>query len=176
MNLELFATDNIWDDYSRWTDNVAVYPKVHEPHYLALGLCEELGEMYLAKGSEDIIAEGGDIIWYAARYARLVLNVPFSTIVSPAIRSANWLTPMEAVSVVCGVEKKRLRDGETWSSQKLSEKHADAQDALSALIEEVLAYARMHTNATPEEIIRANVAKLSQRKIDSTIQGDGDKR
>lgn len=168
---------NVYDDYSLWTDRVAVYPKVHEPHYLALGLVEEMGELYRATTQNDIVAETGDVMWYAARYARLVLKVPFVDIAMPANDAAyNSWTPMEALAIIAGVEKKRLRDGETWSAEKLAAKEADARAALRVVVSEALNLAYKRAGASPKAVIEANKAKLSARLAASQIRGDGDHR
>jgi hypothetical protein len=168
---------NIYDDYSFWTDNVAIYPKVHEPHYLALGLVEEMGELYRAATQDDIIAEAGDVLWYAARYARLVLKVPFVDIaIPPTSYSTASVTPMEALATIAGVEKKRLRDGETWNMEKLAAKEADARAALELVVYVALALAFRRAGASPRAVIEANHAKLSARLAASKIRGDGDHR
>lgn len=167
-----------FNDYADWTDNVAVYPKVHEPHYLALGIAEELGELHRAMRTEDLIAEAGDVIWYCARYARLVLKINFDDVctmsVDEPIRSAFAI--LQPLSVIAGVEKKRLRDGETWDAEKLQSKHQQATIALAQIAQYTFRCCRLYANTEPEAVLAANVAKLSARKQASTIQGDGDHR
>ncbi len=171
---------NVYDQYSEWTDCVAVYPKIHEPHYLALGLVEEMGELYRAPNPNDAVAEAGDVLWYAARYARLVLKVPFSDIALPIdvegdIFKNEW-TPMEALAIIAGVEKKRLRDGETWSAEKLAAKEADAKEALRIVVSEALTFAYQRSGVNPANVIAKNMSKLTARLEASQIRGDGDHR
>lgn len=172
--------ENIFDEYSHWTDNVAVYPKVHEPHYLALGLVEEMGELLRAESNEDIIAETGDVLWYGARYARLVLDVPFSSICERdiALENAvmNGYEAIQPLSIIAGTEKKRLRDGETWDAKKIAAKHSAASLALSQLMQYALHTAAECCGTPPSAVIAANISKLSARRDVGTIRGDGDHR
>lgn len=167
-----------FNDYADWTDNVAVYPKVHEPHYLALGIAEELGELHRTQNSSELVAEAGDVIWYCARYARLVLQIDFNELCTMRVAEPinNSFQVLQPLSVIAGVEKKRLRDGETWDDEKLHNKHNQAAVALAQIIDYIFNCARLIANTEPEAVLAANVAKLSARKQASTIQGDGDHR
>lgn len=166
-----------FDDYSNWTDRVAIYPKTAEPFYLALGIAEEVAELVSADNQPDIIAEAGDVLWYSARYARLVLNIPFGEIVATAVNatapSATQL--MLAVGAICGVEKKRLRDGATWDVMKAASKRADAIAALITVLRSVLSFADS-LGVPLINIARLNQIKLTKRLEESTLQGDGSNR
>lgn len=169
---------NSLDEYSHWTDETAVYPKLHEPHYLALGLCEELGELARAQTIDEVVKEAGDVFWYAARYARLVLDIPFSVFMHSCAFSncIVMLSALEAASIIAGVEKKRLRDGETWSVAKRNSKNAAAAEALQIILKLTTELSWRRAGVTLSEIIRANQAKLIARKAAATIHGDGDNR
>ena len=166
-----------FNDYAQWTDNVAVYPKVHEPHYLALGIAEEIGEMVRTRTNEELVAEAGDVIWYCARYSRLVLNRDFDELCRmDVVPISNPFEVLQPLSVIAGVEKKRLRDGETWDDEKRQAKHQAATIALAQIIDYTFNCTRSFADTEPEAVLAANVAKLSARKQASTIQGDGDHR
>lgn len=167
---------NFFDAYASWTDSVAQYPPTAEPFYLALGIADEVGEYASAEGHEHLIAEAGDVLWYAARYARNVLGVPFSDVVADAQESRGSTQLMTAlVGVICGVEKKRIRDGDQWSADKLTEKNNASYAALVAIInrlnEEVL-----DMGVTLQEVLERNMKKLGARLQAGTIRGDGEER
>lgn len=171
------------DAYADWSETTAVYPKVHEAHYLALGFAEETGELLdaLDRGvKEDVVAEAGDVCWYIARYCLHVLNIPFSDMAQSAFNyNTNFcLGPRELVKrigLVCGVEKKRLRGGSDWSSDKLTKKHKLAHDSMAVVLAWVLIKLR-DNNTTIHECLVINQRKLNARRAANTIKGDGDHR
>lgn len=175
MNEATPAT-NFFDAYASWTDRVAQYPPTAEPFYLALGIADEAGEYASAEGRDHLIAEAGDVLWYAARYCRNVLGVPFSDLVADASESRGSQQLMTAlVGVICGVEKKRIRDGELWSADKLAQKNGDSYNALVAIVhrlnEELLDF-----GVTLQEALELNMKKLGARLQAGTIRGDGEVR
>lgn len=170
---------NALDEYSAWTDDFAVYPKTAEPHYLALGICEELGELSRAALIDDVILEAGDVLWYAARYSRLVLEIPFSTFARPnAFASVDNtpLTALQAAAIIAGIEKKRLRDGAEWDSKKRIEKNATASEALQIIIKQTIEMAWRRAGATILTVLQKNQAKLTARRAADKLHGDGDHR
>lgn len=148
------------DEYIRWTDTTAVYPKEREQEYLRLGLLSEVGEVAgvlkrrVRDGEvapEKLLAEVGDLLWYMARLHR---------------------------------------DTETWSQaekQDASQANHFPSDidmlAAIALLSEgpvstvthFLRFLRKH-NFTLEQVITSNTAKLEGRKQRNTIHGAGDER
>lgn len=170
------------DQYAVWTDEVAKYPPTAEPFYLALGIADECGELEDAaceKDSVEVMAECGDVMWYSARYSTRVLGLPFSALVFAAEQiSRLWkINIIEAVGAICGVEKKRIRDGELWDDAKREEKNHAAADALVKVIAWALATTReSNPAAAPIDIVTINRAKLSARLESGTIRGDGGNR
>ena len=173
------------NEYALWTDKTAMYPNIHEPHYLALGVVEETGEFVNAMKAgkpSDVMKEAGDVLWYAARYVRLVLNRDFEDFVQAACQNHSAdseIDPMQthiAMAQLAGCEKKRLRDGETWDKEKRCAKEAEAAKGLLTIIAFVLNTALMWHHISLDRIIEENVAKLTGRKEAGTIQGDGDHR
>jgi MazG nucleotide pyrophosphohydrolase domain len=166
------------NEYSKWTDNVAVYPKIHEPHYLALGIAEELGELLRTKNDEELIAEAGDVLWYGARYARIVLDADFAQICTHDLEDyvMSGYEILQPLSIIAGVEKKRLRDGDEWDDAKKLAKHHAAAQALAQIMQFVIRCCAESAGKPVEDVLDANVAKLTGRKSAGTIQGDGDKR
>lgn len=163
-----------FDEYAAWTDNVAQYPPIAEPFYLALGIADELGEFTLAANEQDSLAEAGDVLWYCARYATKVLKVPFSEVISDSRHSSNRFA-MGNVGIICGIEKKRIRDGNEWSEDKRLEKEAKAYTALCCIIA-WLAFPPFKKPVNLVQAINYNRIKLSGRLDAGTIKGDGDHR
>lgn len=168
----------IIENYAKWTDTVALYPVTAEPYYLALGIANEAGE-FEAAAQDHMIDEAGDVFWYAARYARKVLRVPFADICADAERrirtGALSMSVLGAAATICAVEKKRIRDGEHWDAAVAARKRIDAMHALMSLVARVM----MRLNAQGSCIysaLRANEEKLTQRFAAHTIRGDGDNR
>lgn len=175
MNEATPAT-NFFDAYASWTDRVAKYPPTAEPFYLALGIADEAGEYASAEGRNHLISEAGDVLWYAARYCRNVLGVPFSNLVADAQESRGSNALMSVlVGTICGVEKKRIRDGELWSTDKIAQKNGDSYNALVAIVhrlnEELLDF-----GVTLQEALELNMEKLGARLQAGTIRGDGEDR
>lgn len=173
-----FDPQNIYDQYASWTDTVAKYPPTAEPHYLALGIADELGELAGTSGNVNVLKEGGDVLWYCARYSTRVLGIAFSTMID-SVRYAP-VTPsdrnvMASVGILCGVEKKRIRDGANWDNVTFTKKRRAARDALCDVL--VWVHSELaKAGYTLSDAIDANQGKLNDRLEAGTIQGDGDNR
>lgn len=181
-NFDVSQTDsvNIYDAYAKWTDSMAQYPPTAEPFYLALGIADECGELLLARGTDGVLKEAGDVLWYIARYSTRVLGVPFSELIDAvhyAPRYKELRSALGSVGVLCGIEKKRIRDGDTWDVETLAKKQRTAKQALVDVL--VWVNGELDANGytyTFIEAINANRAKLSARLEAGTIKGDGDNR
>lgn len=71
------------NEYQRWTDSTAIYPKDSSLSYVALGLTGEAGEIankvkkiirddagiLTPERKRELISELGDVMWYVARMA-----------------------------------------------------------------------------------------------------------
>lgn len=173
---EATPTTNFFDAYASWTDQVAQYPPNAEPFYLALGIADEAGEYVSAEGRDHLISEAGDVLWYAARYCCNVLGIPFSHLVADAQEShgSNALM-MTLAGTICGVEKKRIRDGELWSTDKLAQKNEDSYNALVAIVHRI-SEEMLDLDASLQEVLEANMTKLGARLQSGTIRGDGEER
>lgn len=173
---------NLFDEYANWTDTTAKYPVTapqgycSEPSYLALGIADEAGELAESMPGEERLKEGGDVLWYAARYATKVLGVNFSAVVADAISRVNPARHITLhVGILCGVEKKRIRDGSRWTNEVRAEKAANAYAALVNVVAWVL-WELSAAGYTLEEAVNANMGKLTKRLEAGTIHGDGDNR
>lgn len=173
---------NVFDDYANWTDTTAKYPVTapqgysSEPSYLALGIADEAGELTESMPGEERLKEGGDVLWYAARYATKVLGVNFSAVVADSALRTNPARNIAVYTgIICGVEKKRIRDGSRWNNDVKAEKTANAYAALV----KVVAFVEWEMSAcgyTLEDAINRNMGKLTARLEAGTIHGDGDNR
>lgn len=183
-----------YDEYASWTDSVAKYPPTAEPFYLALGIADELGEWVdevtkyrrkvqqtqdLSSRSSHITAqikELGDTFWYIARYSTKVMGVPFSELIRDAEHSNGDGRDLHTcVGTICGVEKKRIRDGELWDNAKLTEKNAAAYSALRNLVR-ILMLCCIDINVPLVAVLGMNRSKLEKRLAEGSIRGDGDNR
>lgn len=178
MALEGFNPDNFYDQYAAWTDTVAKYPPTAEPFYLALGIADEAGELLLTSGFMNILKEAGDVLWYAARYSTRVLKVPFGLMIEEARLGPSNITSNKAfgsIGTICGVEKKRIRDGDLWDGDTIKKKQRAAHNALV----DVLIWLQWELSAvgfTLSDAIDANRGKLNKRAEEGTLRGDGDQR
>lgn len=185
--------------YVEWTDTVAKYPQTAESYYLALGLSDEFGEMmemiYNSAGLEPqevisgFVKEAGDVLWYLSRYGRnvLKLDVEQTTLhlaqdcrLNPDSEDANYQIQQGAnmaihIGALCGFEKKKLRDADTWSVEKKIEKQLNANESWKKVMIGFL-YALAYFETSIDEVIEVNQGKLNKRLEDNTIKGDGSNR
>lgn len=178
MSLEGYDPNNIYDAYATWTDTVAKYPPTAEPFYLALGIADEAGELADADGNQNVLKEAGDTLWYCARYSVRVLGIPFSSMIE-SLRHHQFVktdrNAMAAIGIICGVEKKRIRDGAMWTSEVESKKRRAARDALCDVL--VWVHSELaRAGYTLSDALDANQGKLNKRAEEGTLQGDGDNR
>lgn len=173
---------NLFDEYASWTDTTAKYPVTapqgycSEPSYLALGIADEAGELSEAMVGDERLKEGGDVLWYCSRYATKVLGVNFSAVVEDARSRVNPARhAILHTGIICGVEKKRIRDGSRWTNEVRAEKTANAYAALVNVVAWVMW--ELHASGfSLEDAINANMGKLTKRLEAGTIHGDGDNR
>lgn len=178
MDLQQSNTGNPFDAYAIWTEEVAKYPPSAEPFYLALGIADEMGELdnVADDDQENIVKEAGDVLWYIARYVTRVLKMPFSDAVASARAmdyNGNFL--QSYIGAICGVEKKRIRDGADWTYFQLTIKETAAHNAIVNLIK-ALDERLIDAGSSLEAALSVNVSKLTSRLEQGTIQGDGDNR
>ena len=179
---------NQFDAYAEWTDTTAKYPTTapqgycSEPSYLALGIADEAGELCTTRPDESRLKEGGDVLWYAARYATKVLGVNFSAIVRDAMSlpdAALGFGPVRNglayVAIIAGVEKKRIRDGSMWNNATRALKAEAAYGALVRVVSWV-SWELAAAGYSLDEAIAKNMGKLTARLEAGTIHGDGDNR
>lgn len=155
------------DEYVRWTDTTAVYPKEREQEYLRLGLLSEAGEVAgvlkrrvrdSVVAPEKLLAEVGDLLWYLARLHR---------------DTEIW---SEAAKLdACERENSQIAEEHPLMETELLVRIAALSDGPVPTVTRFLNFLRKH-NLTLEEVITANTAKLDGRKQRNTIHGAGDER
>lgn len=174
--------DTFFSDYVKWQEIVSQYPVTAENYYLALGLADEWGEVCSANSLDDIKKELGDFCWYLFRYYNRVLNGDISITLAAieidleSIKVESSKTAITyGIGIICGIEKKRLRDRLLWTVSKREEKTAAAYMATRTIIANVMKICTFFgTDLT--EILQINQNKLSNRLASNTIRGDGDNR
>lgn len=184
----------MFDEYQRFTETTAVYPQVLAFPYLALGLCDEAGELYekmlavmdlpnpLSHHAKivGIVAEIGDVCWYIARLSdhfgwKLSDLCEARAYSGPATvgGAAGWVSIK--TSAVAGRIKKMVRDGEGWSETQTMAAHRVIQDAMQETLGALEAIARF-TGHSLAETVHLNQLKLADRLSRNVIKGDGDSR
>src|SRR5690606_3626010 len=100
----------------------------------------------------------------------------FSNLVADAQESRGSNALLSAlVGVICGVEKKRIRDGELWSTDKLAQKNEESYNALVAIVHRI-SEEMLDLDVSLQEVLEANMKKLGARLQSGTIRGDGEER
>lgn len=185
------------DDYQAFTRTTAVYPEVLAMPYLALGMCDEAGEllekvlafveMYESTGKQPgtqwinrLLAEAGDVMWYVARITDS-MSMPLSDITKRAqytgmatlLSAASHITVKAAA--VAGRCKKLLRDGDTWSEDQRVAAERVIVESLFGVVAGVQALA-MAFGRSLADVLNDNQSKLSDRLTRNVIKGDGDNR
>lgn len=176
---------NVLDEYASWTDSVAQYPITAENQYLALGIADEVGELVDvlmgAAGAIDpgnVLKESGDCCWYIARYCYRTLDVKFSHIAELAANfsmAPSFPQVIKSVGIICGVEKKRVRDGASWDAAKCMQKNREAFTNVVVLLAFIINILR-HRGYHLTDAVILNKGKLNTRLATGTIKGDGDNR
>lgn len=145
------------DEYIRWTDSTAVYPKDREEEYLRLGLLSEVGEVagVLKRrvrdgvvAPEKLLAEVGDLLWYLARLHR---------------DTSVW-----------SAAAKNVEEGSSGDIETLLE-IAVLSGGPVRTVSNFLSFLHAHS-FTLEQVIASNTDKLEGRKQRNTIHGAGDER
>jgi len=183
-------------EYIDWTDTVAQYPITSESFYLVLGMVDEYGELqekiYSNQSKhnfEEIVKECGDYLWYMARYGSKVLKL---NVQDASLRLADQcrndvksgdmnfqadegVKGVIYIGQLCGFEKKKIRDWDTWSVQKRIDKSMAAIESWENAMKSFL-YCLQFFEISMQTVISMNKEKLSKRLDEGKIKGDGDNR
>lgn len=199
-------------EYQEQAMRTAIYPEAARVHYPVLKLAGEAGEAadkFLSplpeEGPTSILAELGDILWYAAALARDLgakeewMSEPLSSLEAeahqnesdPAASSERGLLKCVlrvAAAATLPVERlgKLIRDHgasnhfglEAWSGMptKAADEAADWMlGSLSALVPELAVLSRA-LGSSLEAVAAANLEKLASRQARGVLQGSGDAR
>jgi NTP pyrophosphatase (non-canonical NTP hydrolase) len=186
---EVPAVKKFADDYQEFTKTTAVYPSETQAQglsYVTLGLADEVGELVTEflegpplKKRAKIIAEAGDVYWYAARICDhldiRLSDVCFAEYDGYASLPDAELRAFLYTGIICGRVKKSIRDGHLWNENQRASVERVIFEALRKALSAVNVLARF-AEATPLEVMNANKTKLSDRKERGVLQGDGDNR
>lgn len=171
------------DTYSQQAATSAVYPTDAADWYLALGIADEAGEVMgkLVDGGKpsEILAECGDVLWYASQLARHH-GLNLKELVRDALLSyesgdhsvvAACAVIAAQAGSVAGVTKKVLRGDRITPS--------DVRRRIGVSIG--LVFLAVHTIAEKygsslQTVMQQNLDKLEDRKARGVIRGDGDTR
>lgn len=192
QNEQAGSLTNFFDEYTRWTDTVAQYPPAVEGAYLALGIANELGELIekredvsvgQAEWRSNVRKEAGDVCWYLARYGFRVLRHPTSSVISSALFDYEERPypidvehVVQAAGVIAGVEKKRIRDGETWDQAKEEHYNERAHKAARVLWGYLSQVLEESGKCSLVDVMQQNQQKLEKRLVAGSIRGEGDAR
>lgn len=169
-------------DYMVKTRLTAKYPPDMALPYLALGLVSEIGEFVATLQTPEIDnfkAEAGDVLWYCFRILdELDQNVVPSW--GSYVNHRVWANVVSVdvllygkVASIADVVKKAVRD----NSGTLT---SDAKNSVLSSVHNIIAivgYALYHqSDLTLEQVVAANIAKLTSRLQRGVISGSGDNR
>ncbi len=152
------------EEYIRWTESTAVYPKEREQEYLRLGLLSEVGEVAgvlkrrVRDGEvapEKLLAEMGDLLWYLARLHR---------------DTATW-----SEAAMLDKSDNRINGRHSLADLEILVEIAALANGPVPTIANFLRLLSRH-NLTLEEVMASNTAKLESRKQRNVIHGAGDER
>lgn len=174
-----------YDEYQAFTDTTAVYPSENTEKYLYLGLIGEAGEVAnkvkkfyrgdydASKLSKTVIEELGDCLWYVAQlcthYRLRLSEIAFQDSVLDQDKNAS-LDDYVYLLIALGTK------AGTVSINTNDLFYTSVRQTLGMVIEAISNITEILIGGTLEEVIRANRAKLTQRKNEGTLQGDGDNR
>jgi NTP pyrophosphatase (non-canonical NTP hydrolase) len=178
-----------FEEYQQFTRTTAVYPEAHTQPYLALGMCDEVGEL-LEKiewldtsrppNKSTILAEAGDVLWYIARFsdhAGLCLGHLYDKKCydGPATLQGAAVELAVNVAAIAGRTKKELRDGAGWNDDQRTRNEQRVADALKHAMGALEAVVRGLGDTLPQVAFQ-NQQKLTDRRERGVIKGDGDNR
>lgn len=190
------TNNDIYADYSAFTETTAIYPNQIAAEYLALGLCSEAAECVellqtktLHVFTRDLGPEVGDCQWYTTRLARLY-DFTLTELVNDAlirpIGSNDIETLLSKITVqaglIAGKVKKQLRDGAKWTGEEREEARKYIRERLVETIRLSSNVALwLHAKGVIDygsypNLLRRNREKLNGRRERGTLGGSGDNR
>jgi hypothetical protein len=152
--------------YQNLARETAIYPgqnTITGLTYTILGLIGEAGEF--TKNPD--IAEKGDNFWYLSQTA-FELGIPFNLISHINPNRLKYDSYVETVCALGNCYKKVFRDNNSFLTTK-------RRQELIEILQEAF-YHLIRTSDNNALAMDQNIIKLSNRKANKTIQGDGDQR
>lgn len=158
--------------------------------YMALGLAEEAGEVIEAvrqlnfgrdsnKALEELAMECGDLMWYTSECARAWgidlanISITKGPSSSKAVTHSEWtFLLMRCVTAISGLTKKLIRDAGLVVDEERRQKVSIHLGLIVEILQEILKFGPFDL----EWVMENNLAKISRRRKENTIHGDGSNR
>jgi NTP pyrophosphatase (non-canonical NTP hydrolase) len=170
-----------WLQYQTCALTTAIYPKEYALPYTALGLVDELYELYDAIGSDDEFGELSDCCWYVACFSH-ECRIPIMDTATLANELEDQFTFYDvfdavqqargAASRICGKVKKAIRDDHL---RLKSDKKAKIQVELALIILSIY-YICEKLGTTFAQVAEYNINKLASRQKRGKLMGSGNDR
>lgn len=172
--------------YSELACALAVYPATATEVYPALGLCDEVGEVYdkylnLVVNDDsnlEMQKELGDVCWYVFALANdcaiglqnalpMLQDIDLNFAVAAQYSNGPYDQMIIDAALIAGYVKKQIRDN--------VDRRSEITQALVRILR-CIAYIASDMNSSLEQILLINLEKLYSRKERGTLKGDGDNR
>ena len=184
---------SIIDDYQKHTLTTAIYPDSSKgtstaKSYTFQGLASECGELLTANSYDDKLKEFGDILWYLARICDEVKFIKFKELTDIRTNPSYEIIPSQmtvGLSQIADAFKKEMRDGLPRDPEALRKYRNKIEFGMITVFNSCLSYimhcAEDEGDERSEKAILClcmdkNMAKLSDRKSRSKLEGSGDDR
>lgn len=173
-----------FEEYSQQTHRTAAYPEDQAELYLALGIADEAGELKEAVDVEDtspeavekMTAEMGDVYWYVSELSRQ-LKIPITEPEMGAKEVNEWSgktcvdNALTKACEIAGQAKKAIRDDNGEFTENRSKRIRVYLNKIRSELQD----AAHHLGLGGEEVVLTrNAEKLSIRKEEGLIQGEGE--
>lgn len=176
-------------EYEAHAASTACYAKEVAIPYVIMGLTNELAEVYekvdCAAEAKEIVKEIGDVLWYIAM-TRQELELPeleFPEIVKKLTdEDVYHLSPsylLQQTGIINGHVKKFFRDDDYkagFTEKRKEPCHKALKEILQGLQNLAVYIEGNKGDSSLVSIAKGNVEKLSKRKVENKIHGDGDNR
>ena len=180
-----------FEDYISGINHSLLFPEsVPTPIYLTLGLAGESGELlqkilHTPVNKKDIVKEAGDVFWY---FAMFLHEVGYTL---KDIIGTNDFTEMQSRTRVAADEQvehiamyfgthvlllsEQLKKVARDSDGSVEKRSAEIKSCLYRILTSLTALLNFY-KIEIDTVLQHNILKLDIRKVQNTIQGDGDNR
>lgn len=175
-------------EYHSKTHVTCVVKETHLTVYMALGLGEEAGEVLEAvhalgrrpdteNALKELAMECGDVMWYTSECAHAwgidLTQCPITQEPIQAVTPSEWVTVlMKHALAVSGLTKKLIRDSDLVIDQNRRQKVSTHLGTIVHILSEILKFGPYDL----EWVMEQNIEKLTRRKSEGKLHGDGSNR